>query len=64
MKMNYCRKIFGTRLRYSGIKSETVNLLEGRITPDIFVRHYWSPNMKLDIERIRKAKDSLTDQLA
>jgi hypothetical protein len=41
-----------------------VNLLEGRITPDIFVRHYWSPNMKLDIERIRKAIDSLTDQLA
>jgi len=40
-----------------------VNLLEGRISPEIFVRHYWSPNMKQDIDRIRKAIDSLADQL-
>ena len=63
MRMNYCRKIFGTHLRYCGIESEMVNLLEGRISPEIFVRHYWSPNMKQDIERIRKAIDSLADQL-
>jgi len=64
MRMNYCRKIFGTHLRYCGIESEMVNLLEGRISPEIFVRHYWSPNMKQDIERVRKAIDSLADQLA
>jgi hypothetical protein len=63
MRMNYCRKIFGTHLRYCGIESEMVNLLEGRISPEIFVRHYWSPNMKRDIERVRKAIDSLADQL-
>jgi hypothetical protein len=63
MRMNYCRKIFGTHLRYCGIESEMVNLLEGRISPEIFVRHYWSPNMKQDIERVRKAIDSLADQL-
>ena len=63
MRMNYCRKIFGTHLRYCGIESEMVNMLEGRISPEIFVRHYWSPNMKQDIERIRKAIDSLADQL-
>ena len=63
MRMNYCRKIFGTHLRYCGIESEMVNLLEGRISPEIFVRHYWSPNMKQDIERIRKAIDSLADPL-
>jgi intergrase/recombinase len=63
MRMNYCRKIFGTHLRYCGIESEMVNLLEGRISPEIFVRHYWSPNMKQDIERIRKAIDKLADQL-
>ncbi|MGH9989153.1 MAG: hypothetical protein ACREAS_01815, partial [Nitrososphaera sp.] len=61
MRMNYCRKIFGTHLRYCGIESEMVNLLEGRISPEIFVRHYWSPNMKQDIERIRKTIDSLAD---
>jgi intergrase/recombinase len=63
MRMNYCRKIFGTHLRYCGIESEMVNLLEGRISPEIFVRHYWSPNMKQDIERVRKAIDRLADQL-
>jgi intergrase/recombinase len=63
MRMNYCRKIFGTHLRYCGIESEMVNLLEGRISPEIFVRHYWSPNMKQDIERVTKAIDSLADQL-
>ena len=63
MRMNYCRKIFGTHLRYCGIESEMVNLLEGRISPDIFVRNYWSPNMKQDIDRIRNAIDSLADQL-
>ena len=39
MRMNYCRKIFGTHLQYCGIESEMVNLLEGRISPEIFVRH-------------------------
>ncbi|MDQ3872374.1 MAG: hypothetical protein M3258_02045 [Thermoproteota archaeon] len=54
MRMNYCRKIFGRHLRYCGIESEMVNLLEGRISPEIFVRHYWSPNMKKDIEQERQ----------
>ena len=35
MRMNYCRKIFGTHLRYCGIESEMVNLLEGIISPDL-----------------------------
>ncbi|HEX5975727.1 MAG TPA: hypothetical protein VFY68_00545 [Nitrososphaeraceae archaeon] len=38
-------------------------MLEGRISPEIFVRHYWSPNITQDIERIRKAIDSLADQV-
>ena len=63
MRMNYCRKIFGTHLRYSGIESEMVNLLEGRISPEIFVRHYWSPNMKQDIDRVKVAIDRLANQI-
>jgi hypothetical protein len=46
MRMNYWRRIFGTHLLYSDIESEMVNLLDGKISPEIFVRHYWSPNMK------------------
>ena len=41
MRMNYCSKIFGTHLHYCGIESEMVNLLEGTISPEIFVKHYW-----------------------
>jgi hypothetical protein len=45
------------------VSRRMVDLLEGRISPEIFVRHYWSPNMKQDIHRVRKAIDNLADQL-
>jgi hypothetical protein len=61
MIINFLMMILSFEL-YS-FESEMVNLLEGRISPEIFVRHYWSPNMKQDIERVRKAIDSLDDQL-
>lgn len=63
MRMGYCHRSFGTHLRYWGIESEMINLPEGRISPDIFVGHYWSPNIKHDIERVRKAIDSLADKM-
>jgi hypothetical protein len=63
MKMNYCRKIFGTHLRYSGIESEMVNLLEGRFSRDLCQALLVSKHEQ-DIERVRKAIDSLADQLA
>jgi intergrase/recombinase len=62
MRMNYCRKLFGTGLRYFGIESEMVDLLEGRIAPQVFVRHYWRPNFKQDMDRVRKAIDSLMER--
>jgi hypothetical protein len=64
MSTSYYRKNFGTHLRYCGVESGMVNLLEGKISPKIFVKHSWSPNMKQDIERVRKIIDSLADQLA
>ena len=51
-----------TGLRYFGIESEMVDLLEGRIAPQVFVRHYWRPNFKQDMDRVRKAIDSLMER--
>jgi intergrase/recombinase len=45
MHMNYCRKIFATYLRSKGIEQEVIDLLQGRIPKNIFVRHYYKPDM-------------------
>ena len=39
------RKLFATTLRDRGISSEVVDLLEGRISQNIFLRHYYKPDL-------------------
>lgn len=48
MNMNYCRKIFATYLRTKGIEQEIIDLLQGRISKSIFVRHYYKPDFFKD----------------
>lgn len=44
MKIRFCRKIFVSHLRQSGIQPEIVNLLQGRVdSGDILTRHYLVP---------------------
>jgi intergrase/recombinase len=43
MNMYYCRKVFATYLRNEGIESEIIDLLQGRISSSVFVRHYYRP---------------------
>jgi intergrase/recombinase len=50
--MLYCRKIFATYLRLSGIEPEMVDLLQGRIPRNVFVRHYFRPNFAKENERV------------
>jgi hypothetical protein len=38
--MAYCRKIYASWLRQSGIESEIVDLLQGSVTKTVFARHY------------------------
>ena len=45
MRIKYCRKIHASYLRQSGIEPEIVNMLQGRIGKDIFLRYYYSPSM-------------------
>lgn len=44
MKIKYCRKIHGSWLKKYGIETEIINMLQGRIGKDIFLRHYMTPN--------------------
>ncbi|HET9805464.1 MAG TPA: integrase, partial [Nitrososphaeraceae archaeon] len=58
MHMNYCRKIFATYLRSKGIEQEIIDLLQGRIPKNIFVRHYYKPDVR-SFNRIREILNEL-----
>ncbi len=52
MNMYYCRKVFATYLRNEGVESEIIDLLQGRISSSVFVRHYYRPDSsKFDMMR-------------
>ncbi|HET9806254.1 MAG TPA: integrase [Nitrososphaeraceae archaeon] len=57
MHMNYCRKIFATYLRSKGVEQEVIDLLQGRIPKNIFVRHYYKP----DIRSFNRIRDILNE---
>jgi intergrase/recombinase len=45
MDMRYCRKIFASHLRQSGIESEIIDLLQGRVPRTVFARSYFTPSL-------------------
>jgi len=57
-RMSYCRKIFATHLRTSGVEQETIDFLQGRVPRSVFARHYFRPDFKKD-GRIINALNSL-----
>jgi hypothetical protein len=56
--MNF-RDYFGTYLRKHNVTKEEINLLQGRIPSEIFIRHYWSPKLKELGCRIFKALETI-----
>jgi hypothetical protein len=62
MRMKYCRKIFASRLRQSGIESEIVDMLGGRVPKSIFARHYFRPSQDYR-ERVLQALSELSKKL-
>lgn len=56
---NELRDKFGTYLLSHGIFEAEINLLQGRIPVDIFIRHYWSSKLKEIGYRIFKALDTI-----
>ena len=55
LRFNELRDKFGTHLLSQGILEAEINLCQGRIPVDIFIRHYWSPKLKELGNRIFKA---------
>ena len=62
MNMAYCRKIFASHLRQSGIESEIVNLLQGRIPRTVFARHYFTPTLTYR-DKVLRALDELKREI-
>jgi intergrase/recombinase len=64
-RMNELRDYFGTYLVKHGLIKEEVDLLQGRIPPSIFLRHYWSPSFKELRDRIfivlKKLEEGITE---
>ena len=62
LRINELRDQFGTNLRKYGIRKEEIDLLQGRIPQEIFIRHYWSPKLSELRDRILKTHDSIVDR--
>jgi intergrase/recombinase len=60
--MAYCRKIYASWLRQSGIESEIVDLLQGRIPKTVFARHYFTPSIDYR-DRVIRALSKLRQQI-
>ena len=63
LRFNELRDKFGTHLLSRGILEAEINLCQGRIPVDIFIRHYWSPKLKDLGSRIFKALDIMENSL-
>ncbi len=65
MNMYYCRKVFATFLRNSGVEPEIIDLLQGRIASSVFVNHYYRPDIKEIItNKIKPVLDTLLKELS
>lgn len=60
--MRFTRKVYGSWLHQSGIASENIDFLQGRVNPSVFSRHYLTPSQDLKgkvIEALEKLQQHL-----
>jgi len=62
-RINELRDYYATFMVRHGLIREEVDLLQGRIPPNIFIRHYWSPSFKELRDRTLKAVSLLEQSL-
>jgi intergrase/recombinase len=55
--------LFASHLRQSGIESEIVDLLQGRIGKSIFLRHYYRPSLSSYRDKVLAAVHQLKEQI-
>jgi intergrase/recombinase len=63
-RINELRDYFATFMVRHGLIREEVDLLQGRIPPSIFIRHYWSPSFKELRDRTLEALKQLEQTLS
>jgi len=63
LRINELRDYFGSFMVRHNLIKEEVDLLQGRIPPSIFLRHYWSPSFKELRDRTLRAIIELTQTL-
>ena len=51
--LHFFRKIWATYMRHEGIEPEIIDLLQGRVSKTIFMQHYYRPNLKPLLDRVR-----------
>jgi hypothetical protein len=61
--MRFCRKIFASWLRMSGIQPEVVDMLQGRVSQSVLTRHYLVPQSSLK-DQVLDALKQLQQKLA
>ncbi len=59
VRISELRDYYATFMVRHGLIKEEVDLLQGRITKSIFVRHYWSPAIKEMKQRVFNALQEL-----
>jgi intergrase/recombinase len=59
VRINELRDLYGTFMLHHGLLEQEVNLLQGRIPPSIFVKHYWNPRLSDLRDRVLKALNEL-----
>jgi hypothetical protein len=62
MRLKYCRKIYASWLHRCGISSDLIDMLQGRIGKNIFLKHYLTPDASYKI-KVLDALKSLNRQL-
>jgi intergrase/recombinase len=61
--MLFCRKIFATFLRIDGVEQEIIDLLQGRIPRNVFIRHYFRPTFARETEKITISLENLYEKI-
>jgi intergrase/recombinase len=62
IQLKYCRKIYASFLRQQGLQPEIIDMLQGRIGKNIFLRHYLTPSSSYKTE-VLQALEKLQRQL-
>jgi len=58
-RMMEIRKLYATTLREKGISQEIIDLLQGRVSQSIFLRHYYKPYLAQVREKVFEAVEAL-----